>query len=83
MIKQYTEHKGAWWYNLITLYENGKQVHQEKVALTDLDNYIIKVENSGYEKAYTSEQIDSIRQQIIDLQERLDYMQQHRFIGDI
>lgn len=79
--KQYTEHKGAWWYHWVILYENGIEIEKNKIALTDLDDYIIKVENSGYEKAWTDKQIAEVKQAIFDLNERYDYMCANRLVA--
>lgn len=64
VIKQYTDSQYSWLQNVITLYENGKQVDQKKVAYLgdEYDALIRDIEQKGYRLAFDEDVVERARQ---------------------
>lgn len=62
MRKQYVVSKGPTFRVWIATYHDGVLVRQDKVWIDDLDDFIVKLERDGYEKAYTKEEVQKAKE---------------------
>ena len=63
MRKQYTVSAGATFRYWVTTYHDGVEVESIKVWLGDeLDNLIDKLELEGYERAFTKEKVQEVKE---------------------
>lgn len=58
MVKQYIYVNRRWPYYEVSLYEDGKRVDVIATDELDIDDIIEGIEAKGYEKAYTSAEVE-------------------------
>lgn len=62
MRKQYVVSKGPTFRIWIATYHDGVLIRQDKVWIDDFDDFIVKLEREGYEKAYTKEEVQKAKE---------------------
>lgn len=62
MRKQYVVSKGPTFKVWIATYHDGALMRQDKVWIDDFDDFIVKLEREGYEKAYTKEEVQKAKE---------------------
>lgn len=62
MRKQYVVSKGPTFKVWIATYHDGVLMRQDKVWIDDFDDFIVKLESEGYEKAYTKEEVQKAKE---------------------
>lgn len=63
MKKQYVVSKGPTFRVWIATYHDGVLMREDKIWLDDLDDYTVKLERDGYEKAYTKEEVQEAKEE--------------------
>lgn len=63
MRKQYIVSDGPTFYHWITTYRDGVKIENTKVWLDDYDDFIDKLEAEGYERAYTKEKVQEVKEE--------------------
>lgn len=62
MRKQYVVSKGPTFRVWVAIYHDGVLIRQDKVWIDDFDDFIVKLEREGYEKAYTKEEVQNAKE---------------------
>ena len=62
MRKQYVVKKASSFQDWITTYHDGVKIQNDKVWLDDYDDFTDKLEEEGYERAYTKEEVQEAKE---------------------
>ena len=62
MRKQYVVRKGPTFRVWVAIYHDGVLMRQDKVWIDDFDDFTVKLEREGYEKAYTKEEVQKAKE---------------------
>lgn len=62
MRKQYVVSKGPTFRVWVATYHDGVLMRQDKVWIDDFDDFTVKLEREGYEKAYTKEEVQKAKE---------------------
>ena len=63
MRKQYVVSKGPTFRVWIVTYHDGALMRQDKVWLDDFDDFTVKLERDGYERAYTEKEVQEAKEE--------------------
>jgi hypothetical protein len=62
MRKQYVVKEGPTFRVWISTYHDGVPMQEDKIWLDDYDNFTDKLEEDGYERAYTKEEVQEAKE---------------------
>lgn len=61
MKRQYDYYETRWPYYEVKLYHDGIEVGTERKSLHTIDEYLERLENEGYTRGYTEEDVEKVR----------------------
>ena len=61
MKKQYVISRGPTFRVWVTTFQDGAKMREDKIWLDDLDDYTVKLERDGYERAYTAKEVQEAK----------------------
>lgn len=63
MRKQYVISRGPTFRVWVTIFQDGAKMREDKIWLDDLDDYTVKLEGDGYERAYTEKEVHEAKEE--------------------